>query len=453
MYTHSAPGALNGESTRAPLSTDDPIQTARFARTRHRNTTCKIGRALVREVGGTGEEGGMGEEGAMGEESATGEDGAKGGEDAGSPNSSKRPGGCSEDIEERGGKGVIGRVVFYIFSMSLRPAATSYESERHMTGCLRSIRTLPALSDVDGGKARKSDPRHLVHSPAFHGRALYGGPGGFAPAEYFTREVPGVAPPYQQEYNVADYLLEVASDPPPGLFQLQSGKSEDGGSVVPEQHVTKPAGKSKYSTTFLTQLQYLSGREWKILRRDKTLFFTHVVVPARSLLWIMVLLLTLDLGGLYFQTGITIAGFQSRVGCLFFLGALIVFSSLSALYNIVEIRPLFLRERSSSYYRLPQRLIIIFLQPNGVAAFAAAVRCCTSTNHTDDNCCYYLDYVANTRDSTYWMAGLAHDPAHYFKLLFPTHKATVFSTGSHSPPLHQENGAKTSSQILTQINK
>lgn len=74
------------------------------------------------------------------------------------------------------------------------------------------------------------------------------------------------------------------------------------------------------------------------------------------------------IGGLYFNISTTIAGFQSRVGCLFFLvsrpsvttimllihflkGALIAFSSLSALYNIVEIRPLFLRERSGFYYR------------------------------------------------------------------------------------------------------
>ena len=84
-------------------------------------------------------------------------------------------------------------------------------------------------------------------------------------------------------------------------------------------------------------------------------------------------------GGLYYHTGITIAGFQSRVGCLFFLvsvpqkllrtflthmrvrqGALIAFSSLSALYNVVEIRPLFLRERSASYYRsvLPKLWVI-----------------------------------------------------------------------------------------------
>ncbi|KAJ7849337.1 hypothetical protein B0H13DRAFT_2238530 [Mycena leptocephala] len=179
-----------------------------------------------------------------------------------------------------------------------------------------------------------------------HGRTLYSGPGAFAPAEYFAREAAGVAPPYQQGYNVADYLLEVASDPPVALFQLQSNKtvSEEGHGYEARDDAgghNKTAGGSKYTATFLTQLQYLCGREWKILRRDKTLFFTHIAVSS---------LLGVFCGGLYFQTGITIAGFQSRVGCLFFLGALIAFSSLSALYNIVEIRPLFLRERSSSYY-------------------------------------------------------------------------------------------------------
>lgn len=37
------------------------------------------------------------------------------------------------------------------------------------------------------------------------------------------------------------------------------------------------------------------------------------------------LTLRLDgLGGLYFNTGLTIAGFQSRVGCLFFLVRVLV---------------------------------------------------------------------------------------------------------------------------------
>lgn len=75
--------------------------------------------------------------------------------------------------------------------------------------------------------------------------------------------------------------------------------------------------------------------------RDKTLLITHVAIAA---------VLGVFCGGLYYKTGITIAGFQSRVGCLFFLGALIAFSSLSSLYYVVDGRPLFLRERAGKYY-------------------------------------------------------------------------------------------------------
>ena len=39
------------------------------------------------------------------------------------------------------------------------------------------------------------------------------------------------------------------------------------------------AGTS-YAATFLTQFEVLSGREWKILRRDKSLFFLHVAVAS-----------------------------------------------------------------------------------------------------------------------------------------------------------------------------
>ncbi|KAJ7771519.1 hypothetical protein B0H16DRAFT_1364094 [Mycena metata] len=244
-----------------------------------------------------------------------------------------------------------------------------------------------------------------------HGRALYAGAGGFAPAEYFAREAAGVAPAYPQGYNVADYLLEVGSDPAPALFQLQANKAsmsegmrtplegegdpEKAGSTSTGKQealgrgTTKsPTKRSAYATTFLTQLQYLSGREWKILRRDKSLFLTHVAISS---------VLGVFCGGLYFQTGITIAGFQSRVGCLFFLGALIAFSSLSALYNVVEIRPLFLRERSSSYYSptawLLTRLLFDVLPLRIIPTIIVAT-------------------------ITYWMAGLAHDPAHFFKFLF-----------------------------------
>jgi hypothetical protein len=41
---------------------------------------------------------------------------------------------------------------------------------------------------------------------------------------------------------------------------------------------------------------------------------------------------------------------SSRVGSLFFLGSLLAFSALSALFNLVSIRELFLRERASGLY-------------------------------------------------------------------------------------------------------
>lgn len=179
------------------------------------------------------------------------------------------------------------------------------------------------------------------------GRSLYHGLGGVAPAEYMGQH--GL--PCPEGYNVADHLLDVASEPPTEL--LAASRQSDSSSGLTEKHAPPPkegaaaGGKiqsgrgAKYAATFLTQFQTLSGREWKQLRRDRTLFVTHIVLSA---------ILGVFCGGLYFNTGITIAGFQSRIGCLFFLGALIAFSALSSLYIVVDGRPLFLRERAGKYY-------------------------------------------------------------------------------------------------------
>ncbi|KAK0185967.1 hypothetical protein F5146DRAFT_163180 [Armillaria mellea] len=242
-----------------------------------------------------------------------------------------------------------------------------------------------------------------------HGHTLYSGPGCFAPVDHFAAVVPGVVPPCPQGYNVADYLLEVASDPPVALIQhaRSRGRASDSpdkaegtshsntsfnevSASLEKGLLAAPAPKRAqptYATTFLTQLQRLSGREWKILRRDKSLFLTHLGIAC---------VLGVFCGGLYYQTGISIAGFQSRIGCLFFLGALIAFSSLSALYNMVEIRPLFLRERSSSYYSPTTWLLSRFLFD--VVPLRVIPTIVVST-------------------ITYWMAGLAGDAAHYFKFL------------------------------------
>ena len=108
-----------------------------------------------------------------------------------------------------------------------------------------------------------------------HGRTLYNGPGGFAPSQELASR--GIA--YPQGYNVADHMLDVASDPPAHLFQ--SGTSlanqvrslEDGsgslekGYPASQRVLWNAPGLASYATTFLTQLEVLSGREWKILCR------------------------------------------------------------------------------------------------------------------------------------------------------------------------------------------
>lgn len=188
------------------------------------------------------------------------------------------------------------------------------------------------------------------------GELLYYGPGGVAPAHYFAAR--GL--PCQEGYNVADHLLDIASDKRAGEFTTGSASSAVGGGVggylAPVAHYSgdlspiavtpdlekggsgagsrpgsgskESAGvhtatlpksqpqsrppvagagaraggseasfetlvpRTKYATTFLTQVQVLSGREWKNLRRDKTLFLTHTVVAA---------VLGVFCGGLYYK--------------------------------------------------------------------------------------------------------------------------------------------------------
>jgi hypothetical protein len=225
-----------------------------------------------------------------------------------------------------------------------------------------------------------------------HGRALYSGAGGLGPTEYFsTRGVPAL----REGYNVADYLLEVASDAPVSLYQsggnahahagsarsgstdeeaetnektrngnaeMQMANMESGliGRETAAANIGQGAvatTKTRYAATFLTQFESLSGREWKILKRrvlyhsylrpcsnsgpprDKTLFLTHVGVA--SILGVFV-------GGLYFHTGVTIAGFQSRVGCLFFLVGAFISSCIAGLICALlgRARGLFMPERA-----------------------------------------------------------------------------------------------------------
>ncbi|KAH7318800.1 hypothetical protein B0J17DRAFT_747732 [Rhizoctonia solani] len=187
------------------------------------------------------------------------------------------------------------------------------------------------------------------------GEQVYFGPGGTVPVRSLeSRGAHGM----EEGYNVADWLLEVASE-----------------------------GGQKYAATFLTQVEVLCGREWKNLKRDKTLFFMHLGVAT---------ILGIFTGGLYFKVGVTISGFQNRVGSLFFMGSLLAFSSLSALYNLVEVRPLFTRERAGGYYSPSAWLVSrVLFDVLPLRVIPTIVLACI----------------------TYWMVGLSPEAARFFKAL------------------------------------
>jgi len=89
-------------------------------------------------------------------------------------------------------------------------------------------------------------------------------------------------PPYEEGYNVADYLLDISSESPdipkmiPGVDEkglerpvsptLSTEEKNDRRRDV-EALSNKTLEAGMYVTTFLTQLQVLCGREWKILGR------------------------------------------------------------------------------------------------------------------------------------------------------------------------------------------
>ena len=101
------------------------------------------------------------------------------------------------------------------------------------------------------------------------GRALYEGPGGLAPAEYFAER----GSPCTPGYNVADHLLDLAHAPAeqresPNLTK-EAGTVTDTTAVNPNECGSSlwRLSQPRSAAAFLTQLQVLAGREWKVLRR------------------------------------------------------------------------------------------------------------------------------------------------------------------------------------------
>ncbi|KAH7048798.1 hypothetical protein BKA57DRAFT_485477 [Linnemannia elongata] len=221
------------------------------------------------------------------------------------------------------------------------------------------------------------------------GACLYFGPTDSA-ADYFRRR--GLVCP--STYNIADYLLDIAMDKEllkqamefedsdvEKLGVSSSHQLHENGNMVSrrnnaaaatqgrtEDHQletmvrveeTGPPGSSStasfldestaqpkkqntiYPTSFLTQLQVIMKRSFQTLIRNRSLLVLHLAVS---------LILGIFVGGLYFDVAMNLAGFQNRAGSLFFMLALLGFSSISALGAFTDTRTLFVKERSNGYY-------------------------------------------------------------------------------------------------------
>ncbi|KAG0197462.1 hypothetical protein BGX28_009059 [Mortierella sp. GBA30] len=221
------------------------------------------------------------------------------------------------------------------------------------------------------------------------GEALYFGPTETA-AEYFNRR--GLECP--KNYNIADYLLDIAMDQElvakarshvaaddekiglssshqthvsgtavsrrpnthgngsdltrtsedrtyeTSVRMEESGSSGSSTVSLPEATAQKKQ-KTVYPTSFLTQLRVIMKRNFQTLIRDKSLLVLHLAVS---------IILGVFIGGLYFKVPMNLAGFQNRAGSLFFMLALLGFSSISALGAFTDSRTLFIKERSNGYY-------------------------------------------------------------------------------------------------------
>ncbi|ETS60523.1 hypothetical protein PaG_05371 [Moesziomyces aphidis] len=178
-----------------------------------------------------------------------------------------------------------------------------------------------------------------------HGAVLYHG----SPADSleWCQKMGESCPP---GHNVADHLLRIASAPHTStetpLHEKSSSLSDgatgdaDTGSVEAGTPWEKAVG-SESIACFMTQFTTLCRRNFITARRDPGGALAHIVGAVA---------VGLIVGGCFYKVKLTIAGFQNRVGSMYFLFILLSFSALSAATALAKARPLMMRERANGMY-------------------------------------------------------------------------------------------------------
>jgi hypothetical protein len=121
---------------------------------------------------------------------------------------------------------------------------------------------------------------------------------------------------------------------------------------------------SHLRASWFTQFRILSDRTFKNLYRNPMLMLTHYcisvylarkyIIKKKSFILKIIhsffFFLLVLCGSLFYKVTNDIAGFQNRMGVLFFMCALFGFGCLSSLHVFATERILFVKERANGYY-------------------------------------------------------------------------------------------------------
>eukprot|EP01119_Soliformovum_irregulare_P020712 TRINITY_DN675_c0_g1_i1.p1 TRINITY_DN675_c0_g1~~TRINITY_DN675_c0_g1_i1.p1 ORF type:complete len:842 (+),score=177.45 TRINITY_DN675_c0_g1_i1:111-2636(+) len=158
--------------------------------------------------------------------------------------------------------------------------------------------------------------------------------------------------PCPVNYNPADFLIDLVSmsnrdtilklvSEYPASDQATSTQLNINNSIQQRKPLDE-SSDAEFNSTWFTQLFQLSKRTLVHNLRNPYLLRTQYVVS---------LVLAFILGNIFWKVGDDIVGVQDRAGCLFFIIALLSFSSLSSIDTFFQERVLYVRERANGMYR------------------------------------------------------------------------------------------------------
>lgn len=324
------------------------------------------------------------------------------------------------DARRRGISGGERRRVSLGIALVSRPRILIADECTSGLDAVSALRVVEALRRLASGPSTGTTVIMTMHQPssqvfhmADHSIVLASGSivfdGQPSTALDFCQKAGIVIPP---GHNVADHLLTLAFQRTAGNMsshnQSQSQLSApydhpDGVTTANGMHEKHDSvagwertplainhGGDRPVTTFMTQLIALVQRMILATKREMLGPAAHIVGTA---------LLSIFIGACYYQVSLSLGGFQNRVGSLFFIYILLLFTGLSAITGLAKVRLLMMRERACGFYSpwswVAAHLLYDLILLRAVPSIILVV-------------------------IVYWMVGLRHSAAAFFEFMLIT---------------------------------